>query len=182
MDFTAFGIQAAVAIDIGNLVGDIGGELGVFAFHADVHERRIAILLNAQVARQDLQSQFGCDWRLVFVELQAPDPLQIQIANDLRQNRARSHDFLLRHQEERIVAQAAGLAVVERVHIHRIFEHFQLSDGRELLGHHQRISRARHDGQQGDRENDFLAVPNDAPVVEKVKGCGLRFFCHGVIS
>ncbi len=179
LDLAALGEQPAVPVDVGDFVGDFRGQLLVFGGDADVHQRRVAVLLHAQAARQDLQGQFRGHGRLVLVELRAPDLLEVQVPDDRRQHRPGPHDFFLRHQEEGIVAHAVDLALVEGIHVHGVFADLELGGRGELLRHHQRVGGARHDGEQRDRQDDLLAVADDAPIVEEVEGRGLGFFCHG---
>jgi len=168
LDFPAFRVQPPVAVDIGDLIGDFGRPFGIFRGHADVHQRRVAILLHPQTARKNPQRQFRHDGRFVLVKLRAPDPLQVQIADHLHEDRARSHDLLLGHQEKGVVADAGRLAVVERIHVHGILAHLQLGGGGVLVRHHQGIGGPRHDGQQGHRQDNLLAVAHHAPVVKEV--------------
>jgi hypothetical protein len=180
LDFAALGEQAAIPVDVGDFVGDFGGgALRILADGADVHQRRVAVLFHPQAARQDLQGQLRRDGRLVFVEFGAPDLLEIQVPDDFSQDRPGLHDLLLGHQEEGIVAHAVRLALVERIHVHRVFADLELGGGGELSSASSACRPCRHDGQQRDGEDDFLAIADDAPIVEEMEGGGLGFFCHG---
>jgi predicted small lipoprotein YifL len=182
LDFPPLGVQPPVPVHVGDLVGDLRRALRILGRDPDVHQHRVAVLLHPKAPGQNLQRQVDRDRRFVLVEFRAPHPLQVQPADHLRQHRTRAHDLLLRHQEERIVPHPGGLPVVERIHVHGVLADLQLRGRRELLGHHQRVGRARHDGQQRHRQDDLLAVADHPPVIKKMEGRGLVVFCHGVSS